>query len=375
MPKAKTALVIGGGAPNMPLMAGALSAMIRQRVRFDIISTSGAGALVGLLYAAPKSGNPIAALAGMVQMGIADPIYRLLPVNYKVFNKPGPLAEQFRSEIARSPFAQWVDELSQQSPAWRAWADWVRLMWAIATPTDLSMRSLGLCAHVPFIEEVVDFQRLADASIPIYLNAYNLDRHQMVQWEGPEITVERFRAALSFPFLYPPTVIANEAGEPEHYIEGAALDTLNFKALVGPDGVHPEIDTLVVFDVLGADQLLRPPRDLYDAWVMSIITPLVEIAKDDLKLFDLVYNRNPDGTEKRHLLIVPLLSPEFPKSRWAEMFDWTYSNMYALYRAGFDIGLDFCREHADKLDIVYDESVLPLPENWTLADALGTAAR
>ncbi|TJZ79157.1 patatin-like phospholipase family protein [Chitiniphilus eburneus] len=371
MPKAKTALIIGGGAPNMPLMAGALSAMIRQRVRFDVISTSGAGALVGLLYAAPKDGDAIAALASMVQMGVSDPVYRLMPVNYKVFSKPGVLAEQFRAELARSPFAAMVEQLSQQSPAWRAWADWVRLMWAVATPTDLTLRSLGLCAHVPFIEEVVDFAKLAASTTPIYLNAYNLNRHEMVQWEGAGITVERFRAALSFPFLYPPTVLPNEAGVGEHYIEGAALDTLNFKALVGPDGVHPEIGTMVVFDVLGADLLLRPPRDLYDAWVMSIITPLVEIAKDDLKLFDLVYNRNPDGSEKRQLLRVPLLSDEFPPERWAEMFDWSYSNMHDLYRTGFDIGLAFCSEHAAALDIVYDESVRSLPEDWVLADVVG----
>ncbi|GAA5784058.1 patatin-like phospholipase family protein [Chitiniphilus shinanonensis] len=371
MPQPKTALIVGGGAPNMPLMAGALSAMIRQKVRFDVISTSGAGALVGLLYAAPKSGNPIAALASMVQMGVSDPIYRLMPVNYKVFSKPGVLAEQFRAELARSPFAAMVDQLSQQSPAWRAWADWVRLMWAVATPTDLTLRSLGLCAHVPFIEEVVDFSRLAESTTPIYLNAYNLNRHEMVQWRGGEITVERFRAALSFPFLYPPTVLPGADGKPEHYIEGAALDTLNFKALVGPEGVQPDIGALVVFDVLGADALLRPPRDLYDAWVMSIITPLVEIAKDDLKLFDLVYNRNPDGSAKRQLLRVPLLSDEFPADRWAEMFDWSYSNMHDLYRAGFDIGLAFCREHAATLGITYDESVAPLPEDWVLADATG----
>lgn len=368
---AKTALVIGGGAPNMPLMAGALSALIRQRVRFDLISTSGAGALVGLLYAAPKNGNAIEALAHMVQMGIADPVYRVLPVNYKVFNKPGQLADLFRRELTRSPMSQLVDQLSGQSDAWRAWADWVRLMWAIATPSDLSGRSLGLCAHVPFIEDVVDFSRIATASVPIYLNAYNLDRRDMVQWEGEEITVERFRAALSFPFLYPPTVLPNAAGEPEHYIEGAALDTLNFRALVGPDGVHPEIRTIVVFDVLGADRLLRPPRDLYDAWVMSIITPLVEIAKDDLKLFDLVYNRNPDGSEKRNLLKVPLLAPELPAERWDAMFDWSYSNMRTLFRLGFDAGLMFCRDHAATLGIRYDEAVTSLPEDWTVADAVG----
>ncbi|GHD67631.1 patatin-like phospholipase family protein [Jeongeupia chitinilytica] len=366
----KTALVIGGGAPNMPLMAGALCAMLRQRVGFDVISTSGAGALVGLLYAAPKAASPIAALAGMVEMGISDALYRAFPVNFKVFNKPGQLAELFREGLKASPYAQMVERMADVSPGFRLWSDWQQLLWATATPSDLSADSLGLCAHVPFVEDVVDFNRLRSYEKPIYLNAYNVDRHEMAQWRGQEIDVAHFRAALSFPFLYPPTEI-----DGERYIEGAALDTLNFKALIGDDASDPDIDTIVVFDVLGADRLLRAPRDLYDAWVMSIITPLTEIAKDDLKLFELVHNRNADGSEKRALLRVPLLSPDLPAERWERMFDWSYSNMHTLFRIGFDAGLGFCREHAVRLGIDYDDSVPSLPEDWTLADVEGDGQR
>ncbi|WP_432723556.1 patatin-like phospholipase family protein [Jeongeupia wiesaeckerbachi] len=366
----KTALVIGGGAPNMPLMAGALCAMLRQRVEFDVISTSGAGALVGLLYAAPKATSPIAALAGMVEMGIADSLYRALPVNFKVFNKPGALAELFRDGLKASPYAQLVEQMADVSPAFRLWSDWQQLLWATATPSDLSADSLGLCAHVPFVEDVVDFERLRSYDKPVYLNAYNVDRHEMAQWRGQDIGVQHFRAALSFPFLYPPTEI-----DGERYIEGAALDTLNFKALIGDDASDPDIDTIVVFDVLGADRLLRAPRDLYDAWVMSIITPLTEIAKDDLKLFELVHNRNADGSEKRALLRVPLLSPDLPAERWEKMFDWSYSNMHTLFRIGFDAGLTFCHDHAERLGIAYDATVSSLPEDWTLADVEGDGQR
>ncbi|AOY00692.1 patatin-like phospholipase family protein [Jeongeupia sp. USM3] len=366
----RTALVIGGGAPNMPLMAGALCAMLRQRVTFDVISTSGAGALVGLLYAAPKGKTPIAALTGMVDMGISDTLYRAFPVNYKVFNKPGQLAELFRDGLKASPYAQLVEQMADVSPAFRLWSDWQQLLWATATPTDLGAESLGLCAHVPFIEDVVDFDRLRTFDRPVYLNAYNVDRHEMAQWRGQDLDVRHFRAALSFPFLYPPTEI-----DGERYIEGAALDTLNFKALIGDDASEPDVDTIVVFDVLGADRLLRAPRDLYDAWVMSIITPLTEIARDDLKLFELAHNRNPDGSEKRALLKVPLLSPDLPDERWAAMFDWTYSNMHTLFRIGFDAGLGFCRDHAERLGIEYDATVASLPDDWVLADVEGNGQR
>ncbi|KAF0814721.1 hypothetical protein IGB42_00776 [Andreprevotia sp. IGB-42] len=369
----KTALIIGGGAPNMPLMAGALAALLRQKVQFDVISTSGAGALVGLLYAAPKNTTPIEALASMVKMGIADPIFDAYPVNYKVFNKPGQLADLFRQQLKQSPFAQLLTKLHDASPGFRLWADWHQLLWAVATPSDLGSDSLGLCAHVPFIEDIVDFEQLQAYTGQLYLNAYNLDRHEMAIWDSKEIDVAHFRAALSFPFLYPPTVIPDKDGKPEHYIEGAAIDTLNFKALVAEDGPCADIDTLVVFDVLGADELLRAPTDLYDAWVMSIITPLTEIARDDLKLFELVHNRNADGSPRRTLLKVPLLDKNLPPERWAHMFDWSYSNLSTLFRIGFDVGLRFAEAHAERLGITFDPGVAALPENWTTADVLGPA--
>lgn len=56
------ALVLGGGAPNLTLMAGAVTALDDAGVEFDIVSTSGAGMLIGLLYAAPKGGDRAAAL-------------------------------------------------------------------------------------------------------------------------------------------------------------------------------------------------------------------------------------------------------------------------------------------------------------------------
>ncbi|MBI3144698.1 MAG: patatin-like phospholipase family protein, partial [Pseudogulbenkiania sp.] len=102
--KHKKALLIGGGAPNSTLMAGALVAFLEQGVEFDVISTSGAGALMGLLYAAPKAGTPAEALRQWAQMGVADPIYGMLPVNYKVFMKPGDEAAAYRDWLTRNPF-------------------------------------------------------------------------------------------------------------------------------------------------------------------------------------------------------------------------------------------------------------------------------
>ena len=103
---AKTALVLGGGAPNATLMSGALVAFAEAGVHFDVISTAGAGALIGLLYVAPAKGTPIEALKQTTEMGVADAIYDHFPINYKVFQKSGTAADLYRRMLAMNPLAQ-----------------------------------------------------------------------------------------------------------------------------------------------------------------------------------------------------------------------------------------------------------------------------
>lgn len=346
MAKHKKALIISGGAPNATLMSGALVAFAERGVEFDVISSSGAGGLIGLLYAAPKGGDPIAALKNTVNMGVSDSIYALLPVNYKVFNKPGLLADAWRNMLASNPLAQKLVNEQGDNAMQRLFADWMQLCWATLTPSSVTPKSLGLCAHVPFVEQIIDFARLPQIGSQFYLNAYNLNRKEMVSWNKQTITAEHFRAALSFPLIYPPYLL-----DGEYYIEGATIDCLNFKSLLEEEhGLHREIDTLVVFDILGAERLLRKPRDLYDAWVMSIITPLVEIAKDDLKLFEHLHNIGPDGKPKRKLLKVPLVQ-DVPSDDLDEVFDWSHSNLSRLYDIGYQAGLRFCEQHAVELEL------------------------
>ena len=75
------------------------------------------------------------------------------------------------------------------------------------------------------------------------------------------------------------------------YIEGSAIDPMNFAGLVQHLRLRDqEQHAVLVFDMMGAKKLMmRKPRDLYDAWVQSIMVPLAEISKDDLDLFRLKY--------------------------------------------------------------------------------------
>ena len=57
-------VIVSGGAPTLHLGAGALYAFHEQGVNIDAVATSGAGALPGLLYVAPKGGTPAPLSAG-----------------------------------------------------------------------------------------------------------------------------------------------------------------------------------------------------------------------------------------------------------------------------------------------------------------------
>jgi len=66
----KKALVLGGGAPNLTLMSGALYALDEKGVKFDVISTAGAGTFIGLLYVAPRGMDSKQALKNTVNVSI-----------------------------------------------------------------------------------------------------------------------------------------------------------------------------------------------------------------------------------------------------------------------------------------------------------------
>ena len=337
---ARTALVLGGGAPNMALMAGAVAAFADCGIVFDVVSTSGAGSLAGLLWLAPKGQTPAAALRSVTTMSISDAIYQLFPVNYKVFQKPGTWADLWRSALAANSSLAVKPQQYAQSAPFALWTDWMALWTASLFPSDLGWSSWGLCAPTPFIEHLVDFDRIRHITPHFYLNAYNVTDHLIDDFTKHEITPDHFRAALAFPFIYGPYRLNGKL-----YYEGAVVDCLNFKDLVER---HRGLETIVVLDVLGSDMLIREPRNIYDSWVLSMIIPLVETAEDDIELFALKHN---NGSRRDRGAKADLLKVEFdiPEKYHAEVLDWSASNATRLFDIGYKSGLNFSKAHADKL--------------------------
>jgi NTE family protein len=365
--QSQRALLLGGGAPNMALMAGTLLAFHDRAVKFDVISTSGAGAVVALLWLAPKGRSPEAALRNIVNLSVSDPIYQGFPVNYKVFNKPGAYADFYRYWLGLLPGMSSLLDQYEKSMIQRWFSDLVQLGFATFCPSDLNPFSFGLCAPLPFIDGVIDFTKVKSMAPPyFYVNAYNVDALRMDDFAKDVITADHIRAALGFPFIYGPFRL----GEHRYY-EGAVVDCVNYKDVTQK---HPGLETLVVLDVLGAPSLIRPPRNLYDSWVLSMIIPLVSNAQDDTELFMLKYNNGHylkrDGAT-RDLLKVEY---DIPDAHLIETLDWSVSNANRLFDIGYKAGEQLCRDYPEALGLGGEapSALAPVKRATRMAAAPGT---
>ena len=114
------------------------------------------------------------ALKNTISMGVSDEIYDRFPVNFKVFSKPGLLADVYWQWLRSFNPLQFVEPRVQ-----RHVTDWWTLAFASLSPSNLDPNSLGLCAHAPWVEEVVDFERLKDFDGDFFINAYNRTVNEM----------------------------------------------------------------------------------------------------------------------------------------------------------------------------------------------------
>jgi NTE family protein len=361
----KRVLVLGGGAPNLTLMSGALAAFHDQGLTYDVVSMAGGGAVVGLSYLAPKGLTPAQALRNTMNFGVSDAIYSMLPINYKIFFKGGRLSDEFRGYWRELAPVRHAEHQYGMSPAEKLESDLLLLAGSMITPTDTNYFSQALCAHVPFIEDIVDFEKLSQLNEPRrFLNAYNIDTDSIEEFEGPNIDVRHFRAAFSFPFLYAPYEIDGQL-----YYEGAAFSSLNLVDLAinqlqipcVPKGeVNEDAYRFILFDVLGTD-LIHPARDMVDAYAQSMIVPVVANAQKELSIFktwvETGHVEIPKLDWKLRAAICPcgrvpnaktfIVKFPVPPEQRPYMLDWSRSNLERLFDIGYESGLIFLEIHPE----------------------------
>ena len=127
-------IVLNSTAPAMTLMSGAMLAFAEEDVEFDTISTTGAGGLIGMLYLAPKGKTRVEALKELPNLFVSDWLYRLCPVNFKMFHKYGSI----RRAVLEAPQGFAADSPSSptiRSELKRFFNDWIQLWATILTPS------------------------------------------------------------------------------------------------------------------------------------------------------------------------------------------------------------------------------------------------
>jgi NTE family protein len=359
-------LVLGGGAPNLTLMSGALLAFHDNGLTFDVVSMAGGGAVVGLSYLAPKGLTPAQALRNTMNLGVSDAIYSMLPINYKVFFKDGFLADVFRNYWRQLPPVQYAEHQYGMSRSQKLEADLLLLAGSLLTPLDITPFSQAMCAHVPFIEDIIDFEKLNRPTQPrCFLNAYCVDTQEVVEFQPPNIDIRHFRAAFSYPYIYGPYEI-----DGHFFYEGASFSSLNLIRLaIFSDylniqyvaNVDVDADRFILFDVLGTD-LIHPAKDMMDAYGQSIMLPSVANAGKELSIFNdwlktgyadvpkgewrlkaaidsgFLAGKVPNAT--KHVVHFPV-----PVEEWPYMADWSRSNLERLFDIGYESGLIFLEDH------------------------------
>jgi len=348
-----TAVLLSGGAPTMHFIAGAMHMFYSCGVTFDVIASSGAGALPGLLYAAPKSKKPLEALRGTVELNVEDLIYDHLPMNFKVFQKAGPLTEAMWKWTKRVPPLTVFNDGHKDESIGRLYGDCVQLLGALATPSSLNWFSKSMCSRIEsFLDDVVDWDNLANYPGEFCLNTFNLDRDRLEVIGKRRISASSFFAALAMCWLYPPTLYNNHK-----YTEGASHDPSAIEALwnnpVTKDyfeegsGKRP-IERIIAVETVRCD-MWRDPRGLYDSLNLTIMDPLVTLTEQMLSLYgrlEYELNRAYECSEGRFGMQLPkLYSVPFSVPSWAEprAMDWNRSTGKLLWDTGQASARDLCQ--------------------------------
>jgi NTE family protein len=349
-------VVLSGGAPNGALTAGALCGIYESEKTFHTFYASGAGAVFGLLTIAPANKRTAdEALKATRRAGIHDNIYQLLPVGYKTFFKSGPFTFPIKKFAEKMHLDEGDDKRKNEFA--RFYNDWLDLMAAVITPTLVHPLSKGVCAPFPFADDHIDFANVSKFSGQFYMNAFCIETGVMEEFDKHQITIDHFRAALAFPFVYPPAELGTK-----HYYEGSALDPLNLPNLsrrIARGDIGGSSHTIVLIDVLGAleQALIRQPRHLIDAYGISIITPIVSLAHTKLDLFKC--QQLPELRKTKQVDLIPLTF-KIEKRRRDTLTDWSRSNLEELFDIGRDAGKEFCRVHGDKLPKRAPDSADPI---------------
>ena len=365
----RVGVLLGGGAPEMQLTAGALCTFAEKKFSFDVISAAGAGALPGLQYVAPAGGSQEEVLRQSVNLHIVDEIEHVLPLNYKVFFKPGPFAPHAWRLGQSLHFEMRASERgsSHLERLKRLYNDSLDLMISMMTPTTLNIRSKAMCRRVGMLDKVIAWDRLPDYPKQFYLNAFDLETQRLVSFDKSNLTPNSFWAALAMPWLFDPVKIGGAT-----YTEGASHDPSGLAALLhrwDKDEIKG-LTEIIAFETLG-EELWYNPETLYEAIQVMIMEPIVTLAELIQVIygyFEWLVNEHWFKTERPILPKLYRLTFDMPEWEIRNVLRWDRANALRLWHIGHSSAEKFWEarqkggKHYEKYR--YFPSIMKDPKDW-----------
>jgi NTE family protein len=349
----RTGIVLSGWAPAMTLMSGAMLGFMEKGVQFDVISTTGAGALIGLLSLTPKTGTPKQALEELPNMFVSDLLYSVLPINFKLFHKFGPFSKPMYELRNRIPKVRLDPKAS--SPISRLLNDWVDMAFCAMTPSTFGLKSKGLMSPSPEIEDLVDFTKLKDVQSVksrFYVNAFNIDQRTLEIFDNVStdankaVNADAYHAAEAMPVLFAPQRMASG----DLCTTGATHDPTGLQAVWLKH--KDDLEAVVMLDPMSR-AIWRSPVNIHDAFQLMLMNPI--IAQQVLisafyawtdHTSEQLRKTNPDvKLPKLYYVPFPIEDKYYPN-----MLRWAHSNAVTLEKIGHDAAIAFAeaRQSNDK---------------------------
>jgi NTE family protein len=323
-------------------MSGAMLGFLKEKekIKFEVISTAGVGGLVGLLFVAPKNGDPKKALEGLCDLFVSDLLYMLFPVNFKAFSKYGPFSEQLYELREKIPK---LSVKPQEAGVARFVNDWIDLVFTALTPTTPSFRRPALMSRVYATDHLIDFDELKTSAIKFYLTAFNLSKKELEIFDNASLDVDRYHAAQALPPLLAPERINGQV-----YTTGATHDPTGLQAIWLK---HRDLDAIITLDLMSS-AIWRPPTNIWDAFQLMLMSPVMALQA----LMFSVYARTDQLSENLSKPARSALKPQLPKlyripliagnpgikeTDYPAMLKWTHSNAVALQDIGEEAATKF----------------------------------
>ncbi len=337
----KRAIALAGGGPAVGISLGALKALRRANITFDVWSCSCVGSWVGVFYNQADVGQeveqttqffknifrpdeeyarfPIANVFAPDFVGIVNDTvnFTLNPKNYANLIVPEAIkkATDDLLRFAASP-DQWsianlnnvfLNDVLAVNPASR----FLTSMIFMSANNGLSKLYYPNSSFL----KAIKFDRLYQPEKPpIYFNAYNLTKKKLQMFTNKKghpgympITAESICANSALPYIVAPVTI-----EGDMYCEGATIDTVNFEHLMEN---HPDLDEVWVSRILDRKQV-RPADTLYQSMNNLVMLFASTTSEDDVKLFK--YKMREQNSKVRVI--------EIHVSHQTN-YDWTWSNL------------------------------------------------